>query len=292
MNHDEQSPQHVDESFPQGNISPTHSEVMRSQSSALPPQKGRARWSITDTLVLIAAKHIERETQSNGGAMKKAISSSEKWKIVQKYCVAHGLNRTPNQCRDRWEHIQPDFKKIRDYEANIPSGHDSYWTMTVQERNDKKLPPKYPEEVFHSMEVNFGQDRAINPGNITIDSSDPNHMADEVSTPNENEKYYESQTPKEVAETQSTGKKRKAISKATGLKDTLVENNKSVITTLQMAEEGRMKRHEKDCSMLEQRMQMENANEERLIKIEEQKINVQVNLVSALNSIGQAMIKI
>ncbi|KAH9303862.1 hypothetical protein KI387_008266, partial [Taxus chinensis] len=26
MNHEEQSPQHVDESFPQGNISPTHSE--------------------------------------------------------------------------------------------------------------------------------------------------------------------------------------------------------------------------------------------------------------------------
>ncbi|KAH9325622.1 hypothetical protein KI387_005800 [Taxus chinensis] len=102
---------------------------------------------------------------------------------------------------------------------------------------------------------------------------------------------------------QTTGKKRKSTSKTSTIKDTFAENNKMIISTLQMAEEGRMKRHEmdcvlieerhkKDCVLIEQRMQKEELNEERLIKIEEQKINVQLNLVSALTSIGQAMMKI
>ncbi|KAH9297458.1 hypothetical protein KI387_029140, partial [Taxus chinensis] len=47
---------------------------------------------------------------------------------------------------------------------------------------------------------------------------------------------------------------------------------------------GRMKRHEID-------REREDKNEERLFKIEEKKINVQMNMVSAMNAIGQEMLK-
>ncbi|KAH9314569.1 hypothetical protein KI387_023196 [Taxus chinensis] len=215
------TPQYEPASINQEEIGVKQPDVIENQFSDR-RQKSRVRWSIADTSILIEAKRIERDTQTNGSAMKKAISSTEKWKIVQNYCSSHGVDRTANQCRDRWEHVLPDFKRIRDYESHIPSGHDSYWNMTTRERIDRKLPANYAKEIFDAME---------------------------------------------------------------------------------MAEEGRMKRHEmdcvlieerhkKDCVLIEQRMQKEELNEERLIKIEEQKINVQLNLVSALTSIGQAMMKI
>ncbi|GLJ41094.1 hypothetical protein SUGI_0851170 [Cryptomeria japonica] len=80
-----------------------------------PPQKGRTQWSISDTIILIEAKHNEKDTLSNGGPMKKATSSVEKWKIVQEYFSHRRVFRTTNQCRDRWEHVLPDFERIRDY---------------------------------------------------------------------------------------------------------------------------------------------------------------------------------
>ncbi|GLJ31486.1 hypothetical protein SUGI_0631870 [Cryptomeria japonica] len=115
--------------------------------------------------------------------MKKATTSTEKWKIVQEYCSHHGVFRTANQCRDQWEHIFPDFKRIRDYETHIPSGHDSYWNMTSRERVEKRLPPNFPKELMDAMEINFGSDRAIDPGNITIDTSDNNSTSSD-------RKYY------------------------------------------------------------------------------------------------------
>eukprot|EP01018_Ginkgo_biloba_P041069 Gb_22912 [translate_table: standard] len=103
--------------------------------------------------------------------MRKTKSSSEKWQDISNYCQANALERTATQCEDRWEHIQPDYKNINDYERNIPSGHDSYWQMTSTDRTLKKLPSKYNEDIFQAMENNFGQDRTINPGNLVPSSS-------------------------------------------------------------------------------------------------------------------------
>ncbi|GLJ18317.1 hypothetical protein SUGI_0324120 [Cryptomeria japonica] len=72
----------------------------------------------------------------------------------------------------------------------------------------------------------------------------------------------------------------------------MLENNKLVVSTLQLAEEGRMKRHEIDYALMERRLDKEEQNDEKLIKLEEQKVNVQMNLVAVLNSIGQAVLKI
>ncbi|KAH9317344.1 hypothetical protein KI387_019113, partial [Taxus chinensis] len=159
-------------------------------------------------------------------------------------------------------------------------------TMTTQERTEKNLPAKFFEEIFNAMELNFGQDRGINLRNITIDTFDTNHENyGDSSNPNENDPSNESKTPKAVCGIQSIGKKRKT----SDIKDTIVENNRLVISTLQIAEEGLMKHHEKDCALveqrhakyctlIEQRMQMDDLNEEKMIKIEEKKINVQLSL--------------
>ena len=50
--------------------------------------------------------------------------------------------------------------------------------------------------------------------------------------------------------------------------------------------------HEKDYALMESRLSKEEKNDEKLFKLEEQKVNVQMSLVTALNSISQAMVKI
>ena len=54
-------------------------------------EKGRTQWTISDTIVLIEAKHNEKDTLSNGGPMKKATSANENWKIVEEYYSHHGV---------------------------------------------------------------------------------------------------------------------------------------------------------------------------------------------------------
>lgn len=49
--------------------------------------------------------------------MKKALTSTEKQKIVCESCFAHGVHRTEKQCQDRWEYLQPDYKQIRDSDS-------------------------------------------------------------------------------------------------------------------------------------------------------------------------------
>ncbi|GLJ55991.1 hypothetical protein SUGI_1202020 [Cryptomeria japonica] len=89
-------------------------EVTENQSHVPSQGKSRVLWSFANTMVLIKAKRIERETQSSGGAMRRALNSTEKWKNIQEYCSAHGVHRIATQCRDRWENIQLDYKIIRD----------------------------------------------------------------------------------------------------------------------------------------------------------------------------------
>eukprot|EP01018_Ginkgo_biloba_P023653 Gb_13948 [translate_table: standard] len=243
-----------------------HSDFLENQSTRVPQAftnlaKGhgsssqqrvnRARWSVAKTLILIDAKRREKDLYNTSGVMRKTKSSSEKWQDISIYYQANALERTATQCKDRWEHIQPDYKKINDYERNIPSGHDSYWQMTSVDRTLKKLPSKYNEDIFQAMENNFGQDRTINPGNLVEDTStiDFGEFEDQLDPASHGIRIPEESNDNNddisvEGDKQSTGKKRQSISKMSGVKATLIESNKMIIHSLDMAEEWRTKRHE------------------------------------------------
>ncbi|GLJ28993.1 hypothetical protein SUGI_0572280 [Cryptomeria japonica] len=267
-----------------------------------PTHKGRTRWSISNTKILIKEKLSEKDVVYKGGAMNKTTTSIEKWKIVQEYCFRHGVFQTTNQYRDWWEHVLLDFKRIRDYETHIPSSHDSYWNMTSKERVERKLPPNFLSELMDAMEINFGSDRAIDPRNITIDTCKKNLYLLKKSSPNENTQMDEFDTMNATCEGSLhidneiekgyTGKKHKSTTKIIAMKDTLLENNKMVLTTLKIAKEGCMKCHEEEYGLMERSLNNEELNDEKLIKLDEQKVNVQMSLVASLNSIGQAMLKL
>ncbi|GLJ27369.1 hypothetical protein SUGI_0537160 [Cryptomeria japonica] len=111
----------------------TQSKDQEKQPMVSPSQRGRTRWNIADTIVLIEAKRSEKDAVSKGGAMKKTISSAE-----------------------------------------------NYWNVTSKERVERKLPPNFPSKLMDAMEITFGSDRVIDPGNITIDTLENN------SSPKEN----------------------------------------------------------------------------------------------------------
>eukprot|EP01018_Ginkgo_biloba_P019319 Gb_12440 [translate_table: standard] len=273
-------------------------------------QKGRVRWTISETLILINAKQTEKNVPSPGGFMKQAKSAIEKWRTTSAQCHLNGLDRTATQCRDRWDHIQPDYKKIRHYEQNIVSDHESYWNMTAKERIDKKLPANFTKEIFDAMEKHFGQNRNVHPGDMVIDTSAsdygtleehhapaenaPLHKKEPIETPLQNRGDASTDRDMHVA-----GKKRRVESTTTGIKSTLTENNRKIISNLKLAEQGHVKRHEKYCSMFERRMEIDEKylkdhamNVQRMLYIEEQKVKAQHELITALNTIGQAMFKI
>eukprot|EP01018_Ginkgo_biloba_P040996 Gb_13787 [translate_table: standard] len=225
--------------------------LAKGQGSSSQQRVNRARWSVAETLILIDAKRREKDLYNTSGVMRKTKSSSEKWQDISIYCQANALERTATQCKDRWEHIQPDYKKINDYERNIPSGHDIEDTSATD---------------FGAFEDQL--DPASHGIGIPKESND---ISDDISV---------------EGNKQSTGKKRKSISKMSGVKATLIESNKMIIHSLDMAEEARTKCHEStEAAQMErhkQRMEMDN-------KVFSDHAS---EMVSALNNIGQALLLI
>lgn len=285
-------------------------DALEKQQNFVSHHKGRVRWSNSDTLILINAKQLEKYMHTTDGVIKRTKSAIEKWKQISVQCQKNGLERTATQCRDRWEHIIPDYKKIRHYERSIPPGHDSFWNMTAKERSEKKLPTNYAKETYEALEKYFGQNESSSPADMIIDTSASDHRAfDEYHVPMKNspqqvnaslESPFQSVSDSSPDRgNQFTGKKQKVDLDTAAIVVSLVENNKMLISNMKMAEEGRMKRHERYCRMFEEKMEMDEKylnhhamNMQRVINVEEQKVKAQHDLVSALNTIGQAMVKI
>lgn len=76
------------------------------------------------------------------------------------------------------------------------------------------------------------------------------------------------------------------------MKDTPLENNKLVVSTLQIVEEGWMKCHEKEYALMERWLNTKELNDEKFIKLEDKKSQCANELVVVLNSIGIVMLKI
>ncbi|KAH9292068.1 hypothetical protein KI387_042743, partial [Taxus chinensis] len=65
-----------------------------------------------------------------------------------------------------------------------------------RERVEKKLPTNFAMELFDLMEIKFGNDGAINPGKISIDTFDTQYaFTKDVSYPIENDPLKECETP-------------------------------------------------------------------------------------------------
>ena len=54
-------------------------------------------------------------------------TSTQKWDNIFERCYELGISRSSNRCSNKWEQMRSDFKKVYDYESDIPSGRPSFW---------------------------------------------------------------------------------------------------------------------------------------------------------------------
>jgi glutathionylspermidine synthase len=110
----------------------------------------KSNWTLMELQVLQAAKREDQDKQLKADPKEKHKSAAERWQWMEDYCWAHAVERSAQQCRDRWERMSADFKKVGDFEKHNRSG-PSYWQMSIDERKHKKLPSNFQQEVFHSL---------------------------------------------------------------------------------------------------------------------------------------------
>jgi hypothetical protein len=128
--------------------------------SASPKAKRIAspRWSKHETLVMIEAKRKhELELQKANGLKGRSNNPQQlttdfnKWDLVSVSCRAVGIDRDGKMCRKRWFNLLTEFKKIRDWCKT--NRVEEFWTMSGDERREKKLPTGFDQEVFQAMET-------------------------------------------------------------------------------------------------------------------------------------------
>lgn len=96
------------------------------------------------------ARRVEDEKYREQGYRGRSVTASDKWQSVADFLVTQGVVKTREQCRQKWENLMRDFKKIKDYRT--PNGNNDYWTMDAAVRKDKKLPGQFSERIYEAME--------------------------------------------------------------------------------------------------------------------------------------------
>ncbi|KAL2653448.1 hypothetical protein R1flu_021576 [Riccia fluitans] len=141
------------------------------------PRHGRlykkSNWTLAELQMLQTAKREDQERQLKVDPKEKHKSAAERWQWIEDYCWEQRVERSAQQCRDRWERMSADFKKVGDLEKQVPRGGISYWQMSIDERKNKKLPSNFPQEIFHALGEWFVRSREVDPNDIVIDTSLP-----------------------------------------------------------------------------------------------------------------------
>jgi hypothetical protein len=132
----------------------------------------KGMWTVSELQVLQAVRREDFERQSKGGNREKHRSAHERWKWMEDRCWGQGVLRSAGQCQDKWEGITAGFKKVNDYEKQLPLGGTSYWQLGSDEKKRMRLPPNFHKEVFMSLQEWYVKSRTGEPG-ILFDSLAP-----------------------------------------------------------------------------------------------------------------------
>lgn len=64
-----------------------------------------------------------------------------------------------------------EFKKVHDYEKNVPGGQKSYWDLSKELRRKTAMPPNFYKEVYDALAEWYSKGRLADPGEL--DTSGP-----------------------------------------------------------------------------------------------------------------------
>jgi hypothetical protein len=265
----------------------------------------KSSWSLEEMLALQVAKREDRErhgsnSNSHHNHNLKATTvaaAQERWNWIEDYCWALGVQRSAQQCHDKWEGISTAFKKVYNHdklfsssssaaaaaassEVHKKSSSSSYWQMSGEERKKHKLPANFPRELFMAvMEWQTGKSSrsSVDPGELVVDTSTPVPIADLTESDDESDDDISGPN-------RTMGKRRKLGGpkiEAT-LANILEHNSQTVVEAMMELEERQDKRHREDLELEKRKLAMEKENFSHMMKLS-------TGYISALNSIGDGL---
>lgn len=149
----------MDEEGPTTPTGPAGSEVDRKDRIY---KKGP--WSVPEMLVLQSAKREDVVRAGKGAPGIKHRTAQEKWQSIEDYCWVHFVQRSAQQCQDKWESMSAEFKKVKDFECGTLPGQKPYWLMSIDERKSVRVPPNFQKEVYTALWEWYDKNRIIEPG--------------------------------------------------------------------------------------------------------------------------------
>ena len=87
-------------------------------------------WSNDELLVLCTANKEWSKISGLNSTNRHFLHqmATQKWINLLDHFFELGINRSANQCNDKWDQTRVDFEKVYDYEKNVPSGNPSFWS--------------------------------------------------------------------------------------------------------------------------------------------------------------------
>lgn len=150
-------------------------QSVQQQGSESGKRKSRVNWIERELLVLQAARREDMQRYALGGTKaKKQKTGDQRWKAITEACMNAGVERTAAQCKDKWESLHAEWKRIYDYENDVPPVVASYWILTNKQRKAQRLPTSFFTSVYDSMATwCAGQSIAVDSEDLLIDTANP-----------------------------------------------------------------------------------------------------------------------
>jgi hypothetical protein len=148
-----------------------------------------SRWTVTHLSLLIGFKRGENEKQLLGGARERNKTAPQRWAEIRADFAKHGMDRTSEQIRSKWEKLIADFKKVFDYQVDKPSGQPGYFEMDSAQRKQFYLPGNFNEELYNLLDCWLPNQRAVNPDRSNLMDSSTIHLEEENSSAGDSQQF-------------------------------------------------------------------------------------------------------
>lgn len=130
------------------------------------------QWSSVDLQILIGLKQQEFERALHDHPRERMRIADQRWANIEAGMRRANINRKAPLIRKKCEKLMTDFKKVFDYQQNIPSVLVGYYEMGSDLRKEYHLSPQFDHEAYNAMESWVPNHRAMFPRLGQISDSD------------------------------------------------------------------------------------------------------------------------
>ena len=127
-------------------------------------------WSQQEILALIAAKRemfLEEVDAVDGRDLM--TPDNTKWRRISQQVMLAGFSQCPRDgasCKNKWNQLVPDYKRISDYLGRTGRNIRDYWDLSSGERKDEGLPRQFSHEFYAAIDDWYGTRPQINPPHV------------------------------------------------------------------------------------------------------------------------------